>query len=41
MLQIRGLYMDHGVSTILVLGGSGDYFEVADTVVMMDCFSPR
>ena len=25
-----------GVSSILVLGGSGDYFEVADTVIAMD-----
>jgi predicted ABC-class ATPase len=29
------------VSTVLVLGGSGDYFEAADTVVMMDEFAPR
>lgn len=29
-----------GVSTILVLGGSGDYFDVADTVIMMDEYRP-
>jgi predicted ABC-class ATPase len=30
-----------GVSTILVLGGSGDYFDVADTVVRMDAYVPH
>lgn len=29
-----------GISTILVLGGSGDYLDVADTVIMMDNFRP-
>lgn len=29
-----------GVSTVLVLGGSGDYFDVADTVIMMDEYRP-
>ncbi|NPV80499.1 MAG: ABC-ATPase domain-containing protein [Firmicutes bacterium] len=31
---------ESGVSTILVLGGSGDYFDVADTVIMMDEYRP-
>ena len=31
--KVRQLYIDHGVSTILVMGGSGDYFDVADTVI--------
>jgi predicted ABC-class ATPase len=30
-----------GVSSILVLGGSGDYFDVADTVIRMDNYIPR
>ncbi|PZD95351.1 ATPase [Paenibacillus sambharensis] len=34
--KVRQLYDEHGVSTILVLGGSGDYFQAADTVIMMD-----
>lgn len=34
--NIRALYADHGVSTILVMGGSGDYLDVADTVLMLD-----
>ena len=29
-----------GVSSILVLGGSGDYFEVADTVIAMESYVP-
>ena len=39
--KIRLLYQDLGVSTILVMGGSGDYFDVADTVIMMDSYIPR
>ncbi len=39
--KVRQLYTDHGVSTILVMGGSGDYFDVADTVIMMDTYEPR
>ena len=29
---MRALYQQHGVSSVLVIGGSGDYFDVADTV---------
>uniref|UniRef100_A0A7R9Z7Y9 Uncharacterized protein n=1 Tax=Pseudictyota dubia TaxID=2749911 RepID=A0A7R9Z7Y9_9STRA len=36
--KIRSLYEDYGVSSVLVIGGSGDYFDVADTVVMLDCY---
>jgi predicted ABC-class ATPase len=39
--KVRQLYHDYGVSTILVMGGSGDYFDVADTVIMMDAYRPR
>jgi predicted ABC-class ATPase len=38
--KIRQLYQDYGVSTILVMGGSGDYFDVADTVIAMEDFAP-
>jgi predicted ABC-class ATPase len=34
--RIRDLYHDEAVSLILVMGGSGDFFGVADTVIMMD-----
>lgn len=39
--KVRQLYDDLGVSTIIVVGGSGDYFDVADTVIMMDEYRPR
>jgi len=39
--RVRQLYEEFGVSTVLVMGGSGDYFEVADTVIMMDAYRPR
>jgi predicted ABC-class ATPase len=35
---VRSLYDDHGISSVLVMGGSGDYFDVADNVMMMDCY---
>lgn len=34
--KVKPLYDDYRVSTILIVGGSGDYFEVADHVLMMD-----
>lgn len=39
--RIRSLYEDEGVSSILVIGGTGDYFGVSDLVVMMDCYVPK
>ncbi len=39
--QVRNLQEEAGVSTVLVMGGSGDYFEVADTVIAMDNYRPR
>jgi predicted ABC-class ATPase len=39
--RVRELYDGFGVSTILVTGGSGDYLEVADTVIRMDAYQPR
>lgn len=38
--RARQLYEDYGVSTVLVLGGSGDYLDVADTVIAMDTYRP-
>ncbi|WP_017595193.1 ABC-ATPase domain-containing protein [Nocardiopsis potens] len=37
---VRPLHREHGVSTVLVMGGSGDYFDVADRVVMLDGYRP-
>ena len=36
--RVRELWEKHGVSTIAVVGGAGDFFECADTVVMMDAY---
>ena len=36
--RIRQLYETAGISTILVMGGCGDYLDVADTVIAMDSF---
>ncbi|MCK4412215.1 MAG: ABC-ATPase domain-containing protein [Candidatus Eisenbacteria sp.] len=39
--RVRNLFRDRGVSTILVVGGSGEYFRVADRVIQMDRYLPR
>ncbi len=39
--RVRQLHRQLGVSTVLVVGGSGDYFDVADTVIMMDHYRPK
>jgi len=39
--QVRALYHEHGISTVLVLGGSGDYFDPAGLVIAMDNYLPR
>ena len=38
--RVRQLYEQRGISSILVLGGVGDYFEVADTVIQMVRYEP-
>jgi len=38
--RVRELANSAGVSTILVIGGSGEYLSVADTVIIMDSFIP-
>ncbi len=39
--KVQQLYTEHGVSTILVMGGSGDYFDVADRVIALQNFQPQ
>jgi predicted ABC-class ATPase len=39
--RVRTLWEDRGVSSVIVLGGSGDYLDVADTVVAMKDFQPH
>lgn len=38
--RARALCAEQGVSTVLVVGGSGDYFDVADTVIAMRAYVP-
>lgn len=37
--RIRPLHAELGVSSVLVMGGSGDYLGVADTVIMLDAYA--
>jgi predicted ABC-class ATPase len=37
--RVQELHEKHGVSTVLVMGGSGDYFEPADCVIRMNAFT--
>ncbi len=39
--RARALHREKGVSVVMVVGGSGDYFDVADTVIAMREFAPR
>jgi predicted ABC-class ATPase len=39
--RVKELYDRLGVSTLLVVGGSGDYLEEADTVVLMEDYVPQ
>ncbi len=38
--KVRQLYQEYGVSSLLVIGGSGDYFESADQVIAMENYLP-
>ncbi len=38
---VQSLHRDRGVSTILVMGGCGDYLDVADTVILMEGYLPK
>lgn len=38
--KIKALYQRQKISTILVVGGSGDYFDAADCVIMLDEYMP-
>jgi predicted ABC-class ATPase len=38
--KVKQLHRDKGVSTILVMGGSGDYFDVAQRVIQMSDYQP-
>ncbi|ADL07439.1 ABC-ATPase domain-containing protein [Thermosediminibacter oceani] len=38
--RVRQLYEELGISTVLVMGGSGDYFDMADCVIKMQDYRP-
>ncbi len=38
--RVRQLYTEKGISSILALGGSGDYFAVSDLVIQMRNYRP-
>jgi len=39
--RVRQLHRELGVSSVLVLGGSGDYLDVADTVIALKEYRPQ
>lgn len=39
--RVRDLYEKVGISTILVVGSSGAFFHVADTIIQMDAYRPK
>ena len=39
--RVNELHREKGVSTILVIGGSGEYLACADTVILMEDYLPR
>ncbi|CAJ2509907.1 Uu.00g058070.m01.CDS01 [Anthostomella pinea] len=41
MAKARALYAEHGVSTVIVICGLGDWLSVADHVIAMDSYVPR
>jgi predicted ABC-class ATPase len=39
--RVRELYETLGISTVLVMGGSGDYFDPADRIILMRDYLPH
>ncbi|WP_195972063.1 ABC-ATPase domain-containing protein [Clostridium thermobutyricum] len=38
---VKGIYEECDISTIIVVGSSGDYFDIADTVIQMDSYEAQ
>ncbi len=38
--RVRQLWAEQHISSVLVVGGAGDYLDVADTVIQMDAYRP-
>ena len=41
LYRVQELHRKHGISSVIVMGGSGDYLDVADRVIMMDTYQAR
>ncbi|EME81112.1 uncharacterized protein MYCFIDRAFT_197923 [Pseudocercospora fijiensis CIRAD86] len=39
--KARALWQQHGVSTVIVIGGLGDWLSIADNVIAMDSYRPH
>jgi len=39
--RVRQLHNDWAISSVLVVGGAGDYLDVADTTIQMQSYRPR
>ncbi len=39
--RVRQLYSERGVSSVIVMGGSGDYLDAADAVIAMQAYVPQ
>ena len=39
--RVRDLYQEYGISTVLVAGSSGAYFQIADQIIQMDKYVQR
>lgn len=37
---VNSMFTQEDISTIIVVGSSGDYFDIADTVIQMDSYEP-
>mmetsp|Transcript_14249 Transcript_14249/g.42200 ORF Transcript_14249/g.42200 Transcript_14249/m.42200 type:complete len:462 (+) Transcript_14249:400-1785(+) len=40
LFKVRDIYESAGVSSIVVIGGCGDYFDVADIVISLESYRP-
>ena len=38
--KVKKLYLERDISTILVIGGAGDYFDVSDKIIQMNRYIP-
>lgn len=39
--RVRDIYQEYGISTVLVAGSSGAYFQIADQIIQMDKYVPK